>query len=140
MAPILKFGLFSMFIILLSGCSTNDDEKNTDQSILGTQKLIEAYSSSGAGPGEWRTIENGYTYTFSLDGSFTSTRFSECNSGTYDLDASRLKLDFDCEDFTSVFENEQGLIVEKYRFESGQLILTPDYLNCTEGCAYKFEK
>ncbi|MGL1885571.1 MAG: hypothetical protein OCD76_03560 [Reichenbachiella sp.] len=136
----MKFEIITLIIIMLSGCSNSDDEIKTEQSIIGNWKLIEVYSDIGDGSGDWNSVENGYSYSFSSNGEFTSTRFSECSSGTYTINSDELTLVFDCSGFTTGIENPEETFVENYAFELNTVILVPTYLNCDEGCGWKFKK
>lgn len=140
MVKTIKFGIISLIIIMLSGCNNSDDEIKTEQSIIGNWKLIEVYSDVGDGSGGWNPVENGYTYSFSSNGEFSSTRFSECSSGTYTINSNELTLVFDCNGFTTGIENPEGTFVENYTFESNTVILVPTYIFCVEGCGWKFKK
>lgn len=126
-------------ILLILSCNNDDDTQINDNSIIGTWKLIEVYGNDGAN-GQWTDVDNGFTYTFKNDGSFTSTRFSECLYGTYVISESSLSLDFGCENFSTGIESPEGTFIESYRFEEGKLYLSPTYLSCDEGCSYKFSK
>ncbi|MBA6151620.1 lipocalin family protein [Gelidibacter maritimus] len=140
MVKTIKFGIISLIIIMLSGCNNSDDEIKTEQSIIGNWKLIEVYSDVGDGSGDWNPVENGYTYSFSSNGEFSSTRFPECSSGTYTINSNELTLVFDCNGFTTGIENPEGTFVENYTFESNTVILVPTYMICDEGCGWKFKK
>lgn len=131
--------LILIFTILLLSCS-NDDNKPQENPLKGTWKLIETYSSDGGSNPQWTSVENGYTYTFNSNGTYSSTRFSECSTGEYTITDSTLTLDYDCEDFDTGIENPPGTFIENYVFEDQKIILTPTYLNCDEGCGYKFER
>ena len=120
--------IFSI-LFLLSGCS-EDNEKQQENSIFGTWKLVETYGSAG-GQGQWTPVENGYTYTFGEDGILISDRFS-CE-GTYIVDLNNITIDFDCQE--SQFHLTYGV-----SFENNNLILTPDPVNCDEGCAEKYQR
>ena len=96
-------------------------------------------SDGGSNP-QWTTVANGYTYTFSDDGTFSSTRFTECTTGTYEVSSNSITLDYGCAGFGTGIENPAGTFVENYSFESENIILTPSYMNCIEGCGYRFEK
>lgn len=139
MEKILKFGILGLVAIVLIGCSS-DDKVATEQSIIGTWKLIEVDLDPGDASGSWSSVENGYTYNFSANGQFTSTRFSECSTGTYSLDSNQLTLDFDCDGFTTGIEDPEGTFIENYTFESNTVIVVPTYITCIEGCGWKFEK
>lgn len=49
-------------------------------------------------------------------------------------------MNFGCEGFTTGIESPQGTFIEQMYFENGHLILKPTYLNCIEGCSWKFDK
>ena len=131
-----------LFVLILSflACSNNDDENNENQSIIGTWELVEKYGSSAGGDFQWMPVEDGYYYTFSKNGNFSSNRFSECQTGNYSLTDTQLILDYSCEGFTTGIETPEGTFVENYRLKDNLLFLSPTYLNCDEGCEYKFEK
>lgn len=131
--------LFSL-ILSFSSCSQNGEEKINDNSIVGTWKLIEVYSSDGGSNPQWKPVENGYTYTFNIDGTFTSTRFSECSVGKFELNNSTLTLRFDCNGFTTGLESPVGTFIENFNKNNNEIILKPTYLNCIEGCGNKFQK
>ena len=130
--------IFSILIIFIN-CA-NDDTNKQENSIIGTWKLIETYGSDGGSNPQWSTITNGYSYTFNQSGNFTSNRFSECSEGKYSISGDDLILDYGCNGFTTSIENPEGTFIEKFIFERGNLILTPTYLTCIEGCGYKFQK
>tara|TARA_R110000868_G_C10964310_1_gene768899 strand:+ start:7290 stop:7715 length:426 start_codon:yes stop_codon:yes gene_type:complete len=139
MKNVLKYELILVIFIVLFGCN-NDDELNTEQSIIGTWQLIEIYSDPGDGSGDWSFVENGYKYVFTSDNQFTSNRFPECDNGIYSLNSNQLILDFGCDGFTAGIENPEGTFIEQISFESNNLILNPTYLICVEGCGWKFKK
>lgn len=132
--------LFSL-ILSFSSCSQNEEEKINDNSIVGTWELIESFvNTSMENNGEWKPIENGYIYTFNLDGTFYSNKFPECTQGTYNLTDVLLTLEFNCNDFSSgFFETPKGTFVESYRIRNNELFLSPRYIFC-EGCSWKFKK
>ncbi|APY12118.1 hypothetical protein BWZ22_13155 [Seonamhaeicola sp. S2-3] len=136
MKPII---LILSMLLSFTSCS-DDDTKSQEESFLGTWKLIETYGSDGGSNPQWTIVDNGYTYTFSNDGTFSSTRFTECTTGTYDVSNNTITLDYSCVGFDTGVENPPGTFVENYNFENGNIILTPTYMNCIEGCGYKFEK
>lgn len=131
--------LFSL-ILSFSSCSQNEEEKINDNSIFGTWKLIEVYSSDGGSNPQWKPVVNGYTYTFNLDGTFTSNRFSECSIGKFELNNTTLTLKFDCIGFTTGIESPEGTFIENFIKNNNEIILKPTYLNCIEGCGNKFQK
>ena len=128
-------------IISCHSCSQNNEIEMEDNSIIGTWKLTSSYVNTMSGSnGEWKTVENGYTYTFNIDGSFESDRFIECVRGSYELSDIKLTLNYPCSNFDSGFyENPKGILIESYRIINNELILSPKYILC-ENCAFKFEK
>lgn len=131
--------LFSL-MIAVSSCNQSDENPQVENSIYGTWKLIETYNGTGGGTPQWSSVSDGYIYTFKNDNTFTSNRFNECSSGTYELTPSNLILTFDCEGFNTGIESPSGTFFENYAFGEGYLFLTPTYLNCDEGCSNKFNK
>lgn len=134
----------NMYLILsifffTTGCS-EEEAKPKEDFIYGTWKLIEIYQSDGSSNPQWTNVDSGYTYTFNNDGTFSSTRFSECTSGTYEVSSNSITLDYSCNGFDTGIENPPGTFVENYFFENNNLIIIPSYLHCIEGCNYKFEK
>ncbi len=127
-----------LLICLFTGCSV--DNAWNDKSLPGTWKLEAVNFSSGGEPRIWSAVEDGYTYSFRNDGTFSSTRFDECEQGTYITTANELKLDYGCEGFILGIEDTEGILVEELKFEGGYMILIPKYLQCIEGCKYKFRK
>lgn len=131
--------LILIMIVLISSCSKNETIEQEDE-LKGTWKLIERYGSDAGNISQWHPVENGYTYTFNSNGTYSSTRFSECSTGDYTFTASTLTLAYDCENFNTGIENSPEAFIENYVFENRKIILTPTYLNCDEGCSYKFRK
>ena len=134
-----KLLLMLAICFFILGCS-EEETKQQEQSIYGTWKLIEIYQSDGGSNPQWSNVDTSYTYTFNKDGTFSTTRFTECTQGTYDKSNNSITLDYRCNGFNTGIENPPGTFVERYIFENAHLILTPSYLNCFEGCDYKFEK
>jgi hypothetical protein len=131
----LILSIFTLFI----GCA-KVEEIQTENSIYGTWRLVETYNSSGAGDGKWLKVTNSYTYTFNTDGSFKSSRFPECLSGDYDLTSTQITLKYGCVNFDSGITSPPTTFVENFSFEGSFLFLKPSYLNCDEGCSFKFQK
>ncbi|MBE8725910.1 lipocalin family protein [Flavobacterium hungaricum] len=114
-----------LFVIILQLSCSNDRENGTKENgIVGTWKLSEGYVGDGTVNTKWIAINNGYTYTFKNDGTFTSTRFNDCQSGNYTLETNLLTLDFDCAGFTTGIENTPGTFIENYKMEKGKIILS----------------
>ena len=118
---ILIFGL----VFTLSGCSGDDNDIDYGEGLIGTWKLVEVYLPDGGAQSAWVPVGNGYVYTFKNDGTFTSSRFQECNQGKFEETGSILTLIFECEEFTAGIESPEGTFVENLKFESNQMILSP---------------
>ncbi|MBI6117261.1 hypothetical protein [Salegentibacter maritimus] len=131
--------LISLATTIIS-CSQNDEDDPIEETIYGTWKLIETYNGSGANNSQWKTIDDGYIYTFKKDNTFSSNRFNECSEGTFEINDSNLILKFNCIEFNTGIEPSPGVFIENYAFGENYLFLTPTYLNCDEGCSNKFEK
>jgi|SRR5690606_10071730 len=133
---ILIFGL----LFTVSGCSSDDNDIDYGEGLIGTWKLVEVYLSDGGSQSAWVSVKNGYVYTFKNNGTFTSSRFEECNRGKFEETEHILTLIFDCEEFTAGIEDPEGTFVENLKFENNHMILSPAYMSCVEGCSYKFKK
>jgi hypothetical protein len=142
MKTIQKLGLVVLFIGLLFGCEDNEGTID-ENSIVGNWRLTAAYISSG-GPQYWISIDDGYQMSFSDNQAFTSTQYTDCESGTFSInsDLSVLSFEYDCNGFTSVAQDPNGLITYAIEtFDKNYFILTPTSGPiCIEGCSYKFEK
>lgn len=135
-----KLVLILCVSFLAMSCSSDDTTQEENTTLVGTWQLVEIYLSDGEGSGGWNSIDDGYTYTFKSDSTFTSNRFSECTTGKYSVSATQLVLEYDCEDFTTEIESPEGTFIENFKMEDRFIFLTPAYLQCIEGCSYKFLK
>ena len=130
-----------MFLI---ACDTTEDyPKNpipADESMLvGKWKLTKAYISSG-GPRYWVDIENGDEFEFFENGTFSSNRFSECMNGNFLIEESDLLLEYNCSEFNTGLEDEEGFITYRLEFFTDFFMLTPTSGPiCIEGCSYKYQ-
>lgn len=134
-----KILLFSAFIFSLQGCTTDDKDDESNQSIIGAWQLTEASISAG-GASEWNRVDDGETYQFFEDGSFTSTSFDDCSKGEFILENQILSLNYTCPNFETGLENEAGFITYEVKFENDGFLLIPKSVVCVEGCAYKFTR
>jgi len=134
--------LIYIFILALGvlSCQSDDLIEFDNSDLVGKWKLTEAFISAG-GPQYWVTVEDGEEFVFYGNGTFTSSKFSECAGGIFLIDSSKLILEFNCEGFESELENEEGFITYKLEYESNHFIATPTSGPiCIEGCSYKYEK
>ena len=134
--------LIYIFIIIYGfySCTRDKVQDNENSSLIGKWKLTEAYVSNG-GPQVWVDVENGEEIEFFKSRKFNSNRFAECSTGIFSLEPHRLILEYDCNEFNPISENENGLITFKLEFHLNYFILTPTSGPiCTEGCSYKYYK
>ncbi len=125
-------------LILIFIClSCSSDTSHDSNSLFGQWRLVEVKKGF---PSEWKSAEHSYTLVLNTDGSFTSTKFQECETGTFTYNENELSLIYDCLGFSAGIESPPGTFVETYNFDKKHLILTPKYMNCVEGCSYKFKK
>lgn len=128
------FYLPVLFFSFLS-CSKSDDNSASKQSVIGKWKLIELYNSDGGSSPTWHPITNGYTIEFLSNGTFNSTKYAECATGSYTISASNeISMTYNCPSFANNYIEKTETITNT------QLILKPTYANCDEGCSVKFEK
>ncbi|WP_335964361.1 lipocalin family protein [Galbibacter sp. PAP.153] len=141
MERILKLSVIIVYAILLKSCSDDDDNATINgSSIHGTWQLTESYMDTGDGTGDWETAEGIYTYTFLKNGTFTSSQFSKCNTGTYVLNENQLTLNYACDTLDEPLKIADGKLVAKIKYNESILELTPIEPACVEGCGYRFEK
>ncbi len=127
----MKTLFYLIFAIIINGCTKNENEPE----IIGKWKQIEIYGSDGGASPTWHPVSNGYYLEFLKNGNFTSTKFSECNSGTFNyLNTNEVNMTYNC----SNFSNNYIEIIESNTHTI--LILKPSYMECDEGCSVKFEK
>jgi hypothetical protein len=136
-----KFKSTFLLTIILFGCISNEDSTvlNSENSILGIWKLVEASISSG-GPQYLVVIENGEEFKFSDDGTFTSTKYPACSTGSFSKSSKELILKYGCSTFTTGIENAEGNITYQVTFESDYITLNPTSVICIEGCSYIYKK
>ncbi|MVO10458.1 hypothetical protein GOQ30_14885 [Flavobacterium sp. TP390] len=141
MKKIVLIVLFTLSSLLFYSCSKNEEViEVSDFSLEGTWELVEIYRDSGNGVSTWDSVDEGYEYTFFADGSFQSNRFTSCFSGNYTLLGDELKLIYDCPGFNTQLGNTEDTFIETISWEANTIILVPTYLDCTEGCGWKFKK
>lgn len=135
-----KLVYLSILVFSLFSCSPNDENKIIDSELIGKWKMTEAFISSG-GPQYWVAIENGEDFEFFENGLFSSTRFSECATGSFSVVQDKLLLRYNCDGFESKSENLDGFITYTLKFEADIFIATPTSGPlCIEGCSYKYQK
>ncbi|MDO5968458.1 hypothetical protein Q4Q35_01430 [Flavivirga aquimarina] len=139
----MKFKYYYLLILLLFiACNDTKGELVTadENLIVGKWVKIEAYISVG-GPQYWVDVENGEEIDFFENGTFFSNRFKECTTGNFSIEENILLLEYTCNGFNPVSENEKGFITYKLDFLSDYFILTPiSGPICIEGCSYKYQR
>lgn len=128
------FYLAILFFSVIS-CSKNYDVKTTLPNVAGKWKQIEFYNSNGGSNPSWNVVANGYTIEFFSNGTFSSSKLTDCSTGKYVVSTTNeISMNYNCVSFTNNY-------VEKIEtITNSQLILKPNYLNCDEGCSVKFER
>ena len=128
-----KLFIISLAMLLLFSCSnSSSNPTNQENLLIGKWKLIEQNNSNGSStPPTWTPVTNGYELTFKSDGTYTTTAYSTCNSGTYSISNQLIN-----------YVNSCGAsIVEKTRINSvGVNELVVYDLTCFEECQSKYQK
>ncbi len=125
---------FILVVVVFTACQTD-----VDVDVYGTWQLESVYISAG-GEGQWQQLEESHTIVLRKDQSFRSDRHEGCNRGTFKLTGSQIIFNYSCEDFTLGLEDEQGVLPYQFKIEKGDLILSPTYVWCVEGCEYRYSK
>jgi hypothetical protein len=130
-----KLYYLPILLILLLSCSKNENNDPVEPTVVGKWKQIELYNSDGGSSTSWHAITNGYTIEFLNNGTFNSTKHTECSTGKYTLSASNeITLTYNCTSYTNKY-------IEKLEsLTNTELILKPTYMTCDEGCSVKFRK
>ncbi|TBW28577.1 lipocalin family protein [Gramella sp. KN1008] len=127
-----KLLLFTLMLVISISCSKEDNNlKPLDLSvnnITGTWQLTETYLSPG-GETEWQEIENGPTYNFKSNGSFTYSE-GDCTSGNFEILNENLKLS--CHGSSEVY----SYFIHK--LDSSQMEIS--IVGCKEACVYRYQK
>lgn len=100
-----KLLLIPFLGILFFGCSKGAEEEQ-EQSLIGSWQLMQKTEKDVTYGRDWVNVKDGYTYTFSSDGKFLSTRFEDCTDGTYKIDSNQVIWDYGCDGFTTDSEND----------------------------------
>jgi hypothetical protein len=135
-----KFKYLIALLLFLTACNKllDDSISAEEHLITGKWKQTEAYIISG-GPQYWVNIENGEEIEFFENGTFSSTRFAECVSGTFSIKENELLLKYNCRGFKPDAENDEGFITYKLKLLPDYFILTPTSgALCIEGCSVKY--
>ena len=125
----------SLICLTLFSCSKDENDSKSSTTVVGKWKQIESYQSDGGSSPAWSPISNGYTLEFLDNGTFTATKFTDCQAGTYSVSTSnQIVMVYSCENFTT---NDLQQIEA---ISGSQIILKPTDAQCDEGCAEKFQR
>ena len=124
-------------IFLLFACERENQAPTIEDSLIGTWQLSESFFSIG-GPGSWKKIEDGITYTFESNGLFRTTKFEDCSSGQYVVEGDKIRMKYDCGNPLPDFANADGELVEQFKFVGKHLHVNPTYVFCVEPCDNRF--
>lgn len=125
----------SLICLVLCSCSKDDTSTESAATVTGKWKQIESYGSDGGSGPTWTPISNGYILKFLDDGTFTATKFADCQVGNYSISTSnQIVMMYNCETFTT---NDLQQIES---LSESQMILKPTDSNCDEGCGEKFQR
>ena len=131
-----------IFVVLTFLCCSPSSEAPlvTDGPIQieGKFKLTESYLGTG-GETDWQVVENGPEFVFAGNGTFTSTHYETCSTGTYVIADDVLQLQYNCPDFENNAIDEDGFITYAIAFGANFFILSPTSgPTCIEGCSYRY--
>ncbi|MBJ2173064.1 hypothetical protein JBL43_02365 [Aureibaculum sp. A20] len=136
-----SFYLFSILVLFIACDDATDEPLTANETLMvGEWKQNEAYISDG-GPQYWIDVENGEEIKFKTDGTFSSNNYTECSTGNFSVNENKLFLEYDCDGFETISENENGIITYNIELYSNYFILTPTSGPiCIEGCSYKYQR
>lgn len=137
--------LFTVVLVFIFSCTSDDSKPSEEKNLLGKWKLIEQLADPGDGSGTFLPIESNRTIEFFSDGTvqingilcYMSSEVGDKESGTYNLITDS---NTDAENVGVILPNTCNSRSAKVYFDlplNGDLILW--YL-CIEGCGQKFEK
>ncbi len=134
------FLLFTFFFFA-SSCGEEKQPEPQENSIYGTWQLVEQWLGNvGDTSVNWTQIQNGYTFSIEPNNRFSSTKFQECTQGIIDINETQIVFKYECSGFTVGIESPEGEFSYKYSFVENKLNLKPNFLDCDEGCGYRFSK
>jgi hypothetical protein len=130
-----------IYLLVFIACDNTMNEPFTanESLMIGKWKQTKASISSG-GPQYWVDTKNGEEIEFFKNGTFSSDRFTECIAGNFSIEENELVLEYNCIEFNTASENEEGFITYNLEFFSDYFFLTPTSGPiCMEGCSYKYQ-
>jgi len=128
----MRFLQIFIFVIttLLMSCNKNDENNiNSEKSIIGTWQLIERFD--GGSPTPIQNIENGEIIVFNPDLTYSNNTFS-CD-GSYIINNSNI-----IEILVPCISSDN--LTYTFSFENGYLLMTSTPLACDEGCYDKYKR
>lgn len=127
-------------IIILLACSK---ETTNNKTIIGKWQMVELCLSdggSGGGSIDCGQIENGYTFQFNVDGTFTKQdELSICSNGVFTFNNTDVFLEY-INDVGCPLIGDTYIL--DYKFVEEKLSLSPseENNNCDEGCEERFKR
>ena len=128
-------GVFLFIGIVLLQLSCKKDPQEVDSSKLeGKWKLV----GRDFGLPDWKVdVEDGEELTFYPDSAF-SKGVSKCSEGPYSVSGKFVTFDYSCPDKETLLS--EGIQKWIFSIKDGNLILTPTFLICDEGCTSFYKK
>ena len=124
---------FLLMLVFLFACENEIQQSDDEGSLIGTWQLSETFFSIG-GPGSWKKVDDGITYTFERNGIFRTSKFEDCSSGRYVVEGDKIRMKYDCGNPLPEFANAEGELVEQFKFIGKHLHINPTYVICVEPC------
>ena len=136
----IKLNLVLLFLAFalptFTSCESEEYSFYEVDRIVGSWKLMEVYNENG----QWIPAENAYKYTFHEDGTFISTRFSQCTTGNYHIENEEIFLEFDCSNNRMKgITSSSSTFIEEFNYEGMNVIFIPINSTCDQGCKLKFK-
>lgn len=140
----------SIFILLISCNSDDNDNDNLDTRLFGNWELIKVGTGNESGELQWQVIEDGYYISLNNNLTYETNNPAACtnngvNNGSYITteNSNENELSNIINITIDNCSNEPNSTVEEsyfYIFENENLILIPRDSSCVEGCQYVFKK
>jgi hypothetical protein len=123
-----------LVLFTLLGCSKDSKKEEPTPAFVGKWQLIEVYTGGPPNPdSKWVQIDNGYILSLNKNKTFTTTQFTECNTGTFFVTEEILTYKFSC-------GNDDGTPDEFRIYSNTENELIINNIYCIEGCDEKFKR
>ena len=124
------FTVLLLMAVFIISCDKNRSDEN--EIYFGSWKLSQTLISDGSSSPNWQNVSNGYTVILNSDYKFTTSQFSDCISGNYNISNNIITFNYSCGNTT---------IPNKFKIVSSsnsELVLSN--INCDEECKDKYTK